>query len=399
MSEISMDEAFARAEAEGPGVIELGFLRKQSEPLGAESQGEFGNEEPAARRSAAQRGGSSDGDGGDHEDSDADDRDPQGDDAEVVADDGLELSAVGLPAAIDAVSDSEQAEQEHQAAIAESGIPDGLDEASSFWDAEDADELDESDYSAQDRAREESDEPRDADDSILDDADKSAQEEESAPSIPSGPSPTASTAQKVFSSPRPSRTTGLPRTGFRVKTGGRDLLVRNLPKQLLLELRERVRASLERERPELESSDVRGFAESVSQSALVMAFLMATLDIEISVDETTGFVCGLLRAQDPLLGAVVGRLDDLEEQGVEQSEYLALIDGRLRDMERREQALEQMGAFLIADQLENLLRFGEHTVGDFPIMHRSTLRVRDRVREEMVKQQRREREREGRPMR
>lgn len=55
-------------------------------------------------------------------------------------------------------------------------------------------------------------------------------------------------------------------------------------------------------------------------------------------------------------------------------------------------------AYSIADRTSNFLR-GSHNLRDAPLAHKDVLYVRDKAREATKKQQKLEREREGRPIR
>lgn len=189
----------------------------------------------------------------------------------------------------------------------------------------------------------------------------------------------------------------LPRSGFGLPGVSSTPLVRGLPQEITGVLRERLKAAAIRELGVSEKA-ASTFSEQISQSGLVIGFLLAQLDVRMEADPATTAAVKLFRSQDPLLGSVALRMDDLEAREAKQAEQLAQLLKVLTEVRDTSAVLEQEVAYSIADSTENLAR-GGHTVDSIPLTHKSAILVRDRAREETRKQRKIEKEREGRPIR
>lgn len=187
----------------------------------------------------------------------------------------------------------------------------------------------------------------------------------------------------------------LPNSGFRLS--GSKPHIRALPEEIITVLREQLRSAAVRE---LGVSDqaARDFSERLSQGTLVTGFLLAQLDLRMDADPATMRAAELFRSRDPLLGSVVSRMEELEHTGQRHEVTLGTLRDELRQVRQTAAVIEQAVAYFIADRTENFLR-GQHDIREAPITHRSSLFVRDKIREETQKQQRIERDREGRPIR
>lgn len=189
----------------------------------------------------------------------------------------------------------------------------------------------------------------------------------------------------------------LPASGFKLISASSQPIVRALPDQAITGLREQLRATAVRQ---LGVSDeaARSFSERISQAGLVVAFLLAHLDLGLEVDPATARAAELFRSHDPLLGRMATRLDELARLDSRQEAELDGIRQEMRAVRSTMAVLEQVMSYQVADRAENLGR-GTAGVGDLDLSHRSALRLRDMAREETQKQQRRERDRDGRPIR
>ncbi|MFB7918947.1 hypothetical protein [Streptomyces sp. NPDC056061] len=189
----------------------------------------------------------------------------------------------------------------------------------------------------------------------------------------------------------------LPHSGFRLGGVRSQPHIKSLPEAIIGVLREQLRAAAVRE---LGASDraAREFSERLSQGTLVMAFLLAQLDLRLDVDPATGRAMELYRSRDPLLGSMAARLDGLEKLQAEKRELLSVLRNELSEVRQTSAVIEQAIAYAIADRTENFLR-GSHNTHDAPITHKDAVFVRDRARELTRKQHRLEQERDGRPIR
>lgn len=194
-----------------------------------------------------------------------------------------------------------------------------------------------------------------------------------------------------------SGTATLPESGFRLPGIDTQPMVRNLPRALLDALRTQLTAAAVRE-CKVTNRVAEGFSRRLSQVALVTAFLLAKLDVEIETDEATAMAVSLFRSQDPLLGSVAERMRALEGLERDRASRLERLQDQLREMQFTGQVIEQMLAYSVADRTENFLR-GIHNIHEAPIAHKDAVFLRDKAREDTGRQVRLEREREGRPIR
>lgn len=189
----------------------------------------------------------------------------------------------------------------------------------------------------------------------------------------------------------------LPRTGFAVMTAQKQPMIRGLSDPMVSALRGQVRDAAVRELG-VSVGDARDFAERLSQSALVMAFLMAQLDVRVETDPGTARAAELLRSRDPLLGAVLARVIDLEKGQLLQQGLLAKVTDSIDEVRETTYVVEQSLAYSIADRTENFLR-GSHDIHAAPITHKEAVALRDRARDQTRRQHKLEVERDGRPIR
>lgn len=189
----------------------------------------------------------------------------------------------------------------------------------------------------------------------------------------------------------------LPQTGFRLSGVKSQPAVRALPEVVVGALREQLRSAAVRE---LDASDAtaREFSERLSQASLVIAFLLAQLDLSLVADAGTQRAAQLFRSRDPLLGSIAARMEDLERRERERNEALTGLREQVGEVKETNAAIEQAVAYSIADRTSNFLR-GSHNIHEAPITHKDALFVRDKVRQETKKQTKLEKEREGRPIR
>ncbi|MFC4048305.1 hypothetical protein ACFOY4_01305 [Actinomadura syzygii] len=189
----------------------------------------------------------------------------------------------------------------------------------------------------------------------------------------------------------------LPNTGFSLPSTAKQPYIRNVPQALTGVLRERLRSAAVREKG-VSDAAAQAFCRSLGQTALVTAFLMAQLDVRIDTDASTATAAELFRSQNPLLGSVVARMDELERHEHDQATQLEKLIDDVAAIKQTGQVLEQGLAYAIADKTENLVR-GAHNVGVVDPTHRSAMVVRDKIREATASRMRLERERDGRPIR
>jgi hypothetical protein len=189
----------------------------------------------------------------------------------------------------------------------------------------------------------------------------------------------------------------LPESGFRIEGLQSQPMVRNLPRQLVEAMRAQLRVAAVRELG-ASAGAAEAFTGRLSQGALVMAFLLAQLDVRISTDPATQVAAALFRSQDPLLGSMAGRMDSLEQLERDHTAQLEKLHKLVTDLQETGAVIEQAVAYSIADRTVNFLR-GTHDIHDAPITHEDAIYVRDKAREETQKRRRFERDRDGRPIR
>lgn len=189
----------------------------------------------------------------------------------------------------------------------------------------------------------------------------------------------------------------LPRSGFELTEERSQPQIRNLPPALVIELRTRIAQAAVREKgaSEKEAAD---FAKRLSLGSLVIAFLMARLDIRLAADASTSLAAELFRSEDPLLGAALERIEAVQN---DQGTGLELVDSLVEAGRRQEKTLaviEQLLSYSVADKTENFLR-GSHDMHQAPIAHKEAVFMRDRARAETNHHRQAEARAEGRPLR
>lgn len=189
----------------------------------------------------------------------------------------------------------------------------------------------------------------------------------------------------------------LPDSGFRIAGVDGQLQVRNLPQPVIDLLRTQIRVAAVRERG-VSDATATAFSRRLSQSALVSAFLLSQLDLRFDVDQSTQVAIELFQSEDPLMGTVVSRLEELERRNAEQVTTLRRLNGTLDKVQETGEVIEQMQAYAIADRAANFLR-GSQDIHHAPIGHADAVFVRDKARAETAKRRTVERERDGRPIR
>ena len=194
-----------------------------------------------------------------------------------------------------------------------------------------------------------------------------------------------------------SNDSALPRSGFRLLGVKSQPNIKSLPDSIINVLREQLRAAAVRELG-VPDSAAREFVQRLSQGTLVTAFLLAQLDLRIDADPATKRAAELFRSRDPLLGSVAARLEALAAAERSQHVLLLQLQQELAEVRQTGAVVEQAVAYSIADRTSNFLR-GSHNLHDAPLAHKDALYVRDKAREATKKQQKLEREREGRPIR
>ncbi|MFJ8212548.1 hypothetical protein [Streptomyces sp. NPDC096033] len=192
-------------------------------------------------------------------------------------------------------------------------------------------------------------------------------------------------------------TATLPQSGFRLVGVQSQPHIKALPESVMNALREQLRAAAVRELG-VSDSAAREFSRRLSQGTLVMAFLLAQLDLRLDADPATERAVELFRSRDPLLGSVLTRLVSIEAVERERDGLLRKLRDELGEVRQTSAVIEQALAYSIADRTENFLR-GSHNLHDAPITHKEAIHLRDMAREATRKQSRLEREREGRPIR
>ncbi|WP_371792884.1 hypothetical protein OG285_31580 [Streptomyces sp. NBC_01471] len=192
-------------------------------------------------------------------------------------------------------------------------------------------------------------------------------------------------------------TATLPQSGFRLVSVQSQPHIKALPESIMNALREQMRAAAVRELG-VSDSAAREFSQRLSQGALVTAFLLAQLDLYLDADSATERAVKLFRSGDPLLGSVMARLMSIDAAERERDGLLRKLRDELGEVRQTSAVIEQALAYSIADRTENFLR-GSHNLHDAPIVHKEAVCFRDMAREATKKQQKLDREREGRPIR
>lgn len=189
----------------------------------------------------------------------------------------------------------------------------------------------------------------------------------------------------------------LPQSGFRIGGVQRQPHIKSLPDTIVTVLRRQLQAAAVREL-KVTSVEAQEFSDRLSQGTLVTAFLLAQLDLRIDADPATMRAAELFATRDPLLGSVASRLKRIEAHEQDRDRLLAGLKDALAQVRETGAVVEQMLAYSVTDREANFLR-GSHNIQQAPFTDREVVAVRDRARELTKKQERVERERDGRPIR
>lgn len=102
------------------------------------------------------------------------------------------------------------------------------------------------------------------------------------------------------------------------------------------------------------------WARRFSGSAIVMAYLCAHLGLDLDIDAATAQAVDFFRVDEPVLGAVLQRLDEVNEVNNELAqslrEHARGSNGKMRELEKMARSSELGLSFLLADRAENLTR-------------------------------------------
>lgn len=188
----------------------------------------------------------------------------------------------------------------------------------------------------------------------------------------------------------------LPVTAFTVEAESRPF-VRSLPSAIVKPLLDAVRQGAIRELG-VSAKEADSFLERISASSLVTAFLLAGLDIEMNVDPRTARVTELLRSRDPQIGGVFKRLVAMEEHERERDRALRRMREEIDETRRAAEVTEMVSVYNVTDHELNLMT-GGHDPMKAPFTDRRVLAVRDKAREDVRRQKKIEKDREGRPIR
>lgn len=99
-------------------------------------------------------------------------------------------------------------------------------------------------------------------------------------------------------------------------------------------------------------------ARGLSIAALMTAFLVAELDLDLELDEASCLAVRLFRASDPLMAAVLTTLVSIEKQHAATAARIERLERRVADAAVTGRTLEQGVAWLLAD------RNGENSLAD-----------------------------------
>jgi molybdopterin-biosynthesis enzyme MoeA-like protein len=203
--------------------------------------------------------------------------------------------------------------------------------------------------------------------------------------------------QPAGASPAQNRVTTLPQDGFYVEGVKIQPITRGMPEEVQQKLRSVLRTAAIRELS-VGAGEAQRYSQRISQSALVVAALMAYFDVSLVADNATALAASLFRSQNPLLGSVSARLEALEEQERSQSQQLQVLTDQITDVRQTGAVVEQAVAFQIADRVENLTR-GNHNVQGVHVTDKSAVYVRDQARSATKKRAEVEKDQAGRPLR
>lgn len=99
-------------------------------------------------------------------------------------------------------------------------------------------------------------------------------------------------------------------------------------------------------------------ARGLSIAALVTAFLVAELDLDLELDEASRLAVRLFRSSDPLMAAVLTTLGSIEKRHAATAARIERLEHRVADAAVAGRTLEQGVAWLLAD------RNGENSLAD-----------------------------------
>lgn len=183
--------------------------------------------------------------------------------------------------------------------------------------------------------------------------------------------------------------------------GNSPVRVKNLPDEVADPLAEQLAEAVVNSNSRVHAGIARAWAQRHSQTALVMAYMCAHLQLELDLDPSTAQVVSFFRTADPVLGAVLTRLDSLNEANSSLDKALRrharLTSDRLGELGRTGRVAEMGLSFLLADRAENL-SVGLSAAAQLPFEAKesSVLDARTVVRRASEDTHRREKDQQGR---
>ncbi|MFF2053677.1 hypothetical protein ACFVU2_18890 [Leifsonia sp. NPDC058194] len=176
------------------------------------------------------------------------------------------------------------------------------------------------------------------------------------------------------------------RIGFSAGEGTPSLVLKRFPQPAIDKLRVLLAPSLGGE-----------FAEQISAPALVTAFLVATIGVDLELDENTSAAADAFRTSDARIAGVEDRLDEVAENVAQLANAMKLSLNRIGETGNLVDNMEFAMAYLVADRVAGVTK-PETTEVNVDVAQKKVLVARESIRKRAKAQRTIEKQRDGRRM-
>jgi hypothetical protein len=176
------------------------------------------------------------------------------------------------------------------------------------------------------------------------------------------------------------------RLGFSTGAGVETLTVTRFPQPFVDRLRQMLAPVIGNE-----------FAQAISAPALLTSFLMATLGVDLDVDENTAAAAEAFRTSEPRISAVEDKIDGVLENIDQLAGAMRLSLTRISETANVADAMEFGLAYLVADRVVGLSTLDTDET-NVDVAQKKVLAARQRIRARTKEQRTIEKQQDGRRM-
>jgi hypothetical protein len=139
------------------------------------------------------------------------------------------------------------------------------------------------------------------------------------------------------------------------------------------------------------------FAEMISAQALITAFLVASLGVELDLDENTAAAAGVFRTTDARMSGVEDKVEQVLDNVGQLAHAMKVSLSRIADTGNIVDGLEFSMAYLIADRVAKLTETNVNEA-NVDVTQKKVLVARERIRKSSKEQRTIEKQQDGRRM-